>query len=140
MITGAEVVAEAMTWIGTRWHRNAALKGVGADCIGVVAGVARELGLPIKYRSDYPQIPDGSLLRELAAQCKQIERLEAGAVLALAFTNVPHHVAIYTGGAPEVWPGLVHAYAQVRRCVFSPWDDYWRAKLRGIYRLPGVAP
>jgi cell wall-associated NlpC family hydrolase len=128
------VAAEAMSWVGTPWHRNASLKGVGADCVGVVAGTALALGLPVKYRNDYPQVPDGSLLRELSAQCTAIAALEPGAVLLMTFTAVPHHVAIYTGD------GIVHAYAQVRRCVFLPWDDYWRAKVRGIFRLPGVTP
>ena len=134
MITGAMVVAEAMSWIGTPWHRNASLKGVGADCVGVVAGTALALGLPVRYRNDYPQVPDGSLLRELSAQCTAIGALEPGAVLLMTFTAVPHHVGIYTG------EGIVHAYAQVRRCVFSPWEDYWRAKVRRIFRLPGVTP
>jgi cell wall-associated NlpC family hydrolase len=134
MVTGAQVAAEARTWVGTRWHRNAALKGVGADCIGVVAGTALALGLPVRYRNDYSQAPDGSLMRELAAQCVALDRVEAGAVLAMEFNFTPHHVGIYTGD------GLVHAYAQVRKCVFSPWDAYWLAKVRGIFRLPGVTP
>lgn len=137
LVTGEQVAAQALTWLGTPWHRNARCKGVGADCIGVVAGVALELGLPIRYRSDYSQTPDGSLQRELAAQLTRLERLETGAVLMMTFTRLPHHVAIYTGAGAA--PGLVHAYAQVRRCVFSPWDDYWRDKVRAIYRLPGVS-
>ena len=134
MITAAQVVAEAMTWIRTPWHRNASLKGIGADCIGVVAGVALELGLPVRYRSDYSQTPDGSLRLELARQCTQLERREVGCVLLMAFVQEPHHVGIFTG------EGIVHAYAQVRRCVFSPWEQYWATKVRGIYRLPGVTP
>lgn len=132
MVTGTQIVAEAMTWIGTPWHRNQSLKGVGADCIGVVAGTALALGLPIRYRNDYSQTPDGSLKRELALQCMKIDRLELGAVLLMTFAAEPHHVALYVG------TGIVHAYAQVRRCTYSPWDDYWNRKLRGIYRLPGV--
>jgi cell wall-associated NlpC family hydrolase len=132
MITGQMVVAEAKTWIDTPWHRNQSCKGVGADCIGVVAGVALALGLPVQYRSNYSQMPDGSLKRELAAQCAKLEDYEIGAVLLMAFTFEPHHVGIYTGD------GIVHAYAQVRRCTFSPWSLFWDAKVRGIYRLPGV--
>jgi hypothetical protein len=58
------------SWLGTPWHRNASLKGVGADCVGVVAGTALALGLPVRYRSDYPQRPDGSLTRELARNAR----------------------------------------------------------------------
>jgi cell wall-associated NlpC family hydrolase len=45
MTQGTEVVAEAREWLGTRWHHQAAVKGVGTDCIGLVRGVCARLGL-----------------------------------------------------------------------------------------------
>jgi cell wall-associated NlpC family hydrolase len=32
--TREAVIAEARTWLGTPWHHQASLKGVGCDCIG----------------------------------------------------------------------------------------------------------
>lgn len=37
------VVAAARTWIGTPYHHQASLKGVGADCLGLIRGVWRDL-------------------------------------------------------------------------------------------------
>ena len=37
----AAIVAEARGWIGTPYRHQASLKGVGADCIGLVRGVWR---------------------------------------------------------------------------------------------------
>jgi NlpC/P60 family putative phage cell wall peptidase len=38
-----EIVRLARAWIGTPYHHQASTKGVGADCLGLVRGVWREL-------------------------------------------------------------------------------------------------
>lgn len=38
-----QVVSEALSWIGTPFHHQASVKGVGADCLGLVRGVWRQL-------------------------------------------------------------------------------------------------
>jgi NlpC/P60 family putative phage cell wall peptidase len=38
-----EIVAAARGWIGTPYRRQAALKGVGCDCLGLLIGVWREV-------------------------------------------------------------------------------------------------
>ena len=45
MTSRADVVAAALAWTDTPFHHQARLKGVGVDCVGLVIGVARELGL-----------------------------------------------------------------------------------------------
>src|SRR5690606_16855834 len=40
---GRDVVRLARSWIGTPYQHQAALKGVGADCLGLVRGVWREI-------------------------------------------------------------------------------------------------
>ncbi len=37
------VVAAARAWIGTPYHHQASVRGVGADCLGLVRGVYREV-------------------------------------------------------------------------------------------------
>src|SRR5262245_14718544 len=37
------VISLARTWLGTPYHHQASLKGVGCDCIGLVRGIWREL-------------------------------------------------------------------------------------------------
>lgn len=41
----AAVVAEAKEWLGTKYHHNASLKGVGTDCAGLPFQVYRAAGL-----------------------------------------------------------------------------------------------
>jgi NlpC/P60 family putative phage cell wall peptidase len=42
-VTRAEIVAAARSWIGTPYRHQAALKGVGCDCLGLLIGVWREV-------------------------------------------------------------------------------------------------
>lgn len=41
MITAADIVVEARSWIGTPYAHGAALKGTGCDCLGLVRGIWR---------------------------------------------------------------------------------------------------
>ncbi|MEL6794106.1 MAG: peptidase P60, partial [Pseudomonadota bacterium] len=42
-VVGARAVRIARAWIGTPYRHQASLKGVGADCLGLIRGVWREL-------------------------------------------------------------------------------------------------
>lgn len=39
----ARIVAAAREWIGTPYHHQASLKGVGCDCLGLVRGIWRQI-------------------------------------------------------------------------------------------------
>jgi NlpC/P60 family putative phage cell wall peptidase len=134
VITQEAIVAEARAWIDTPFHHGARLKGVGVDCVGVVVGVARALGIAVEDRAAYPLRPDGSLRPELDRQMLRVAEASTGDVLLMRFEGEPHHVAFFAGET------LIHAYARVRRCLEQPFDDYWRAKVRGVYRFRELAP
>ena len=40
---GARVVAAARSWLGTPYHDQASLRGVGCDCLGLARGVWRDV-------------------------------------------------------------------------------------------------
>ena len=42
-MTRRDVVAAARGWLGTPYHHQAALRGVGCDCLGLLRGVWREV-------------------------------------------------------------------------------------------------
>ena len=58
----AAIVAEARGWIGTPYRHQASLKGVGADCIGLVRGVWRA------FHGEDPELRDGSAYPRASAQ------------------------------------------------------------------------
>jgi NlpC/P60 family putative phage cell wall peptidase len=43
MVTRDSIVKAARGWLGTPYHHQASLKGVGADCLGLIRGIWREL-------------------------------------------------------------------------------------------------
>ncbi len=41
--TRERILAAARTWLGTPYHHQASLRGVGCDCLGLVRGIWRDL-------------------------------------------------------------------------------------------------
>lgn len=128
MTTASDVVAEAMTWKGTPFHWQASLKGVGADCKGLIVGVARELGLPeaaslYAAMADYGwRVPVAVLKRGLAETFDRTDDPRAGDVLLLTLGGSPQHLAIHAG---EV---VIHTYnAGPKRVITSPMSVIRRA-------------
>lgn len=124
MTTRAAVIAEALTWVGTPWRHQAAHKGVGTDCIGLIGGIGLALDLPGAREwaatpefHAYGRTPDPALL---ALGCDRLlDRLalfaaRPGDILLFAFERDPMHFAVVVADAPRQ---IVHAYAQRRRVV-----------------------
>lgn len=116
-VTLADVVAEARTWIGTPYEHQHRAKGHAVDCVGLVIGVARELGLvaPEFDVNAYERRPDG---RELLAQCARyltpvpLGAMQPGHVLALVLRHDPQHLGI-VGDYVHGGLSLIHAFGRV---------------------------
>ncbi len=130
----SEISAAALAMVGTPFHAQGRLPGVGLDCIGVVVCLARHFNLPHTDVAAYPLRPNGMLMPLLDAQLVRVHREpQEGDVLLMSFAGEPHHVAVMVGGGR-----IVHAYATVRKCVVQSYTDHWRAKVRAVYQFPGV--
>lgn len=148
MATREQVVAEARTWIGTRCQHQASLKGVGADCGGMVRGVAAALGLEPeswpaaaeKFRGYGRQLANGIVKAslELYADSIPLQYAQPGDILLLQFERdtEPRHVAILTEFYGK--PGMVHAYYQARKVAEHGIDDTWRRRIVGAYQYRGI--
>jgi cell wall-associated NlpC family hydrolase len=87
-VTRADVVKAARSWLGTPYIHQHRAKGHGVDCVGLVIGVARELGIvaPDFDVNAYERTPDGSTM---IAQCDRfMDRLHMDSVL-------PGNVLVY---------------------------------------------
>ena len=145
MIYLDDIVAEARSWIGTPWQHQQRLKGIATDCIGLIGGVALEVGIEgAKEWADdpdlhhYGRIPDPHLL--LAGCDRFLERVEIadvlpGDVLVMAFSRQPQHFAIVSKLDPMY---LVHAYQSVGRVVENG-AKIARARILRAYKYRGVA-
>ena len=97
---GDRVVAEARAWVGTPAHWQQSVKGVGCDCKGLIAGVARELGRPeadslFARKADYREGRiDTQLLRGgLAALFDRVSGAQRGDIMLLLIGGLPQHLA-----------------------------------------------
>ena len=149
MIARVEIAAAARAWIGTPWHHQQTLKGIGCDCAGLVRGVVIELGLMPPDLSAWPKAeafigygrrPDGRSMRLACETYMQpIERsaLQIGDVVLNGWRlEPPQHLGIIVEQRYGDWV-LVHASPGgviEERVIYE--RRYWRY-VQG-YRLPGV--
>ena len=141
MITRAQVVAEARTWIDTPWIHQHRAKGVGVDCIGLIICVARDLGIsaPDTDYTGYGRRPDGALLSLCDQHMVRISRdaMQPGDVLVLAVENDPQHMGII-GDYRHGGLSLIHAASKAGRVIETRLMFAANQKFRGAYALPGV--
>lgn len=145
MTTRADIVTAARQWVGTRWRHQGAQRGVGVDCVGLLVGVALELGIadarqgarPIEF-DGYGRAPNPALLLKAAEMYLDPEDgLTLGGVLLMRFHAAPQHFAIVSQLDPL--PYIVHAYAQARKVVENRLDDLWRGRVVRHYQFRGVS-
>jgi NlpC/P60 family putative phage cell wall peptidase len=134
------IVREARSWINTRFHHQARVKGIGCDCAGLVIGVCRELGLSNFDKSDYSRIPDGAMLKQTCDENMTLipfDDAQIGDVLLFKFNSHPQHLALI-GDYPSGGFSIIHAYSLARKVIETRLDDVWLARVVACYRLPGV--
>jgi len=109
-------VEAARGYLGTPFHHQARVRGVGVDCVGLVICVARELGIiaPQWDVTGYARQPDGSqLMHHLSDQLLPVTRAEMrpGDVVCVAFARHPQHVGV-VGDYVHGGLSLIHADGQ----------------------------
>lgn len=145
MITRAEVVSEARSWLGTPYQHQARVKGIGVDCAGLLIGVARALGLvaPAFDVNGYARLPDGWSLIENCERHMQRTAPDAmrdGDAVVVRFDSEPQHFGLL---APYSHGGLsiIHAASKHKRVIETRLlfgSGPRSMKFVGAYRLPGV--
>lgn len=147
ILTSKHVVDEARTWLGTPWHHQAMRKGVGADCVGLLAGIARELdifdaSLPMRdpLLRGYGRDADPE---KLALACSTYldrtdKKLKLGRVLFLRVPMAvyPQHFALVSREDP---PYMIHAAALHPKCVVEVRiDRQCLARIVRVFKFKGV--
>lgn len=142
-MTGADVVQEARSWVGTRWlHQGRSQDGV--DCAGLVIKVAHALELFEFDTADYSrQATDESMLM----LCREhllpvtLRFAKPGDVAVMRF-GLNRHIGIF-GDYLHGGLSLIHAFSKhPRRVIEHRFSEEWlqseRAALIGVFRFPGI--
>lgn len=142
MTTLAErLVAEAETWIGTRFQHQGRLKGVGVDCVNFIAETARAAGVTgLEIPQGYKPHEDGTVMLQLLNEHMSLvptEEMQKGDVLALCDEalqdpNTPRHLVFVQEVTPKT-TFIIHASQHgVRRHRI---DAAWKRRIHSCWRL-----
>jgi NlpC/P60 family putative phage cell wall peptidase len=135
-----QVIASARGWLGTPYHDQASVKGVGCDCLGLIRGVWREvvgaepLALPA-YSRDWGETGSREPLAEAARRVMPempVVDIVPGALILFRMRvgAVAKHCGIVTA------PGrFIHAYERTG-VVEVTLDQAWRRRLAFVFLFP----
>ena len=144
MTTAVDAVAAARAWIGTPYHHQASVRGVGCDCLGLVRGVWRDIygadaEIPPAYTSDWAEaLRQETLIDGARRHMAEIPVAEARAGDVLVFRIRPHASAKHCGvlsGADT----MVHAQEGVPVTEVSL-GTWWRRRIVAAFRFPEKEP
>ena len=136
MVDRQDIIDAAREFIGTPWHHQGRLKGVGVDCVGLISLVSKQLSIPINDYTTYSRYPIGDrLLGELeAGGLSRVEEPHVGSVLVfwLERPSKPQHTAFLTD------KGILHAWYTARKVVEHSLTEWWTEHVHSYWDLPGV--
>jgi NlpC/P60 family putative phage cell wall peptidase len=142
IVTRAQIVAEARTWLGTRWLHQGRLKGVGVDCVGLAYGVGVSLpifGVEVESLPPYERrTTDNQMIQLCVKYLVRVAKPRLGSVVAMRFDATTRHMGIL-GDYPGGGFSLIHAYAVSRKVVEHRLDELWRARIVASFDFPGVS-
>jgi NlpC/P60 family putative phage cell wall peptidase len=134
------IVAAARSWLGTPYHDQASLRGVGCDCLGLARGVWREVvgdePFPIPpYSRDWGETgPYEVLAKGVASMLIPIATKDVGSGALVLFRMAPRaiakHVGILTG--PETF---IHSYERLG-VVEENLTQVWRRRIAFAFLFP----
>jgi len=138
------IIAAARGWIGTPYHHQAARRGAGADCLGLVRGVWREVygaepeAVPA-YSMDWSEPQGEERLWSAAGEflnSRPEGQDEAGDVILFRMRagSVAKHLGIVTVPGAR----FIHAYNR-RGVVESPLSAPWRRRIVARFAFPEEA-
>ncbi|MEM0945804.1 MAG: NlpC/P60 family protein [Pseudomonadota bacterium] len=138
-----DIVAAARGWVGTPYRHQASCRGAGADCLGLVRGVWRDVigsepeRLP-GYSWDWSEVRGEEELWAGAARHLSPREPDAaypGDVLLFRMRDgmVAKHLGILSLNGPE--PRFVHAYAR-HGVVESTLSFPWRRRVVAAFAFP----
>lgn len=127
------IIATARHCLGTPFHHQGRMPGVGLDCIGLIVVALRSVGFIVRDRTDYGRRPDGkglvAALIEHGAILQDVIR--AGSVLVFRYDGQPQHVALATSDN-----SMIHSFAPSGEVVETVIGDYWKRRLVAVYQFP----
>ena len=137
-MSAEKIIAEAKSWIGTPFHHQAMIKGVGVDCAHFLIGVFSAVGLsPVVQTEDYP--PDWHFHRGeerfmgyLDQYAEEVQDPRPGDVAMFKFGKCVSHGAIIIE-----WPVVIHSYYGQGVVVSDATGNELGGRVHSFWRIKG---
>lgn len=129
------VVSTARSYLGTPFHHQGRLKGVGVDCVGLIVCVLRDLGREVNDSFDYNGHPDSAFLREkLREHFNEIapDAAREGDIFLFRIGRNPQHLAFSMASGQ-----IIHTHQGVQRVVETHIGE-WRERIVAAFEIPGI--
>ncbi|NRA29683.1 MAG: C40 family peptidase [Parvularculaceae bacterium] len=133
----ARIVSHALEWLGTPYKHQASALGQGADCLGLLRGVATQLGFKaLPHNPVYPQqlraVHGEQMLAGFQHHCQPIDEPQPGHLLLFRMrrTLPISHCGILAFDAQ-----FIHAF-EGRGVISTRLSDSWMANLAAAFALP----
>jgi len=138
--TQARIVKAARRWIGTPYHDQASVRGVGCDCLGLLRGVWRDVvgpePMPVPpYSRDWGETGPVEVLAQAARVAMQeldVSEARTGDVILFRMRAgaIAKHVGILSGQSR-----FIHAYE--RTGVIEEYlTPTWQRRIAFAFRFP----
>ncbi len=151
-IMPARIVRAARGWLGTPYHDQASVKGVGCDCLGLIRGVWREVvgpePMPVPpYSRDWGEAGPQEVLVEAARAAMielPIEAARTGDVVLFRMRQgaIAKHAGILSsrrdhGGHSRrnTCSYFIHAYERTG-VIEEPLTEAWARRIAFAFRFP----
>lgn len=133
------IVNCALKWLGTPYHDQARVLGVGVDCAQLVAAVGVELGcineanIPTNYNPQWHFHNHEELMLKYIQDFGCIETLDTvpGSILCFKFGRVLSHLGIYLGESQ-----FIHARKDKGKVVVNTLSGDWAKRHLRTFLYP----
>ena len=134
--------AEARAWIGTPFAAKAMVKGAGADCVGLVAGIYMATGFMKSFTPGLYALDEGVNAAESKLLAWFVGRLDFESVGAEVTRLSPGDAIIFRiGGRVEYHAGLmlangdfIHVLPKRAAIISNLRESFYRRRITAIFR------
>ena len=136
----ARIIKATRRWIGTPYHDQASVRGVGCDCLGLLRGVWREYvgrePMPVPpYSRDWGEAGPVEVLAEAARSAMvelDVSDARTGDVILFRMRAeaMAKHCGILSGGCK-----FIHAYERTG-VIEEPLTAAWQRRVAYAFRFP----
>lgn len=140
-----QITSSARSWLGTPFVHQGRVKGKGCDCLGLVMGVATDVGIKINNRPikdfderNYSMLPDGKALKSKLDKLltkKQKCSAQPGDVFLMNFGGNPQHMGFFSDYPNSPAIAIIHCYSGSGKVVEHRLNDFWFSKIEQIYSI-----